>query len=311
MQGTVGGSWRPCTALLHQSGFCVAKGLGFARFSSFPDLHRRWYRSHVQEDVRRCGVCSSVWDQTEMKKLGVGFEAWRERLPRRELLSTVVAARRSVLHELQSLRNDEADYSGQIEYESPLQVVLYPDPRLRAKNKIINVFDEKLQQLVQEMFDIMYKTDGVGLAAPQVGVNVRLMVYNPVGERGQGEEYVLVNPQIVKYGKNQDVFAEGCLSFPTFGSDPKKAPTIEADVERPKSVRVEAQDIKGKKFAMTLKEWQARIFQHEYDHLEGTLYFDRMSPEVLDSIQLDLKKLEELYEQRTGLPAPEKISNKI
>jgi peptide deformylase len=129
----------------------------------------------------------------------------------------------------------------------------------------------------------------VGLAAPQVGVNVRLMVYNPVGERGQGEEYVLVNPQIVKYGKNQDVFAEGCLSFPTFGSDPKKAPTIEADVERPKSVRVEAQDIKGKKFAMTLKEWQARIFQHEYDHLEGTLYFDRMSPEVLDSIQLDLK----------------------
>ncbi|CAK9882938.1 unnamed protein product, partial [Sphagnum jensenii] len=200
--------------------------------------------------------------------------------------------------------------AGQIEYESPLQVVLYPDPRLRAKNKIINVFDEKLQQLVQEMFDIMYKTDGVGLAAPQVGVNVRLMVYNPVGERGQGEEYVLVNPQIVKYGKNQDVFAEGCLSFPTFGSDPKKAPTIEADVERPKSVRVEAQDIKGKKFAMTLKEWQARIFQHEYDHLEGTLYFDRMSPEVLDSIQLDLKKLEELYEQRTGLPAPEKISNR-
>lgn len=71
----------------------------------------------------------------------------------------------------------------------------------------------------------------MGLAAPQVGVNVRLMVYNPVGERGQGEEYVLVNPQIVKYGKNQDVFAEGCLSFPTFGSDPKKAPTIEADVE--------------------------------------------------------------------------------
>jgi len=71
----------------------------------------------------------------------------------------------------------------------------------------------------------------VGLAAPQVGVNVRLMVYNPVGERGRGEEYVLVNPQIVKYGKNQDVFAEGCLSFPTFGSDPKKAPTIEADVE--------------------------------------------------------------------------------
>jgi hypothetical protein len=67
----------------------------------------------VREDVGRCGVCSSVWGQTDMKKLGVGFEAWRERSPRRELLSTVVAARRSLLHELQSLRNDEADYCKQ------------------------------------------------------------------------------------------------------------------------------------------------------------------------------------------------------
>lgn len=60
---------------------------------------------------------------------------------------------------------------------------------------------------------------------------MRLMVYNPVGERGQGEEYVLVNPRIVKYGKTRDVFGEGCLSFPSTEGDPKKAPTIEAEVE--------------------------------------------------------------------------------
>jgi len=71
----------------------------------------------------------------------------------------------------------------------------------------------------------------VGLAAPQVGVNVRLMVYNPVGERGSGEEYVLVNPRIVKYGKTRDLFDEGCLSFPILERGPKQAPTIEASVE--------------------------------------------------------------------------------
>lgn len=70
------------------------------------------------------------------------------------------------------------------------------------------------------MFDIMYQADGVGLTAPQAGVNVRLMVYNPVGERGSGEEYVLVNPRIVKYGKIRDVFDEGCLSFPVIESGP-------------------------------------------------------------------------------------------
>jgi peptide deformylase len=71
----------------------------------------------------------------------------------------------------------------------------------------------------------------VGLAAPQVGVNVRLMVYNPVGERGSGEEYVLVNPRIVKYGKTRDVFDEGCLSFPVIERGSNQAPTIEAAVE--------------------------------------------------------------------------------
>lgn len=71
----------------------------------------------------------------------------------------------------------------------------------------------------------------MGLAAPQVGVNVRLMVYNPTGERGQGEEYILVNPRIVKYGKTRDLFTEGCLSFPTTDGDPTNSPTIEAEVE--------------------------------------------------------------------------------
>ncbi|CAI5982279.1 unnamed protein product [Closterium sp. NIES-64] len=194
----------------------------------------------------------------------------------------VARARRGFLSELQSIK-DEENVAGPISYESPLDIVLYPDPRLRAPNKRVNVFDESLQKLVAEMFDVMYRTEGVGLSAPQVGVNVRLMVYNPVGERGKGVEMVLVNPRIVKYAKARDVIEEGCLSFPK----------IYADVERPMGVKVDAQDINGRKFSISLKEWQARIFQHEYDHLEGTLYFDRMTPEVLDTIRSKLIDLED------------------
>lgn len=139
---------------------------------------------------------------------------------------------------------------------------------------------------------------------------MRLMVYNPSGERGSGKEYVLVNPRIVKYGKSRDLFDEGCLSFPVLERGPNQSLTIEAEVERPKSVRIDAQDIKGKKFSINLKDFQARIFQHEYDHLEGILYFDRMTPEVLDTIRPELEKLEKLYEERTGQPSPERISER-
>ncbi|KAL3678199.1 hypothetical protein R1sor_021155 [Riccia sorocarpa] len=206
-------------------------------------------------------------------------------------------ARRGFLTELQSLKEEAESPSGPVEFESPLGVILYPDPRLRAKNKRITVFDEKLQALVAEMFDVMYKTDGVGLSAPQVGVNVQMMLYNPEGERGKGQEYVLVNPKIVKYSKQRDVFREGCLSFPK----------LEADVERPLNVRVEAQDVKGKKFAISLRGWQARIFQHEYDHLEGILFHDRMTPEAANSILPGLRQLEDAYEKASGLPAPERV----
>ncbi|XP_078428357.1 peptide deformylase 1B [Wolffia australiana] len=186
-----------------------------------------------------------------------------------------------------------------LQFESPLKIVEYPDPRLRAKNKSIATFDENLKRLVEEMFDIMYKTDGIGLSAPQVGINVLLMVFNADGERGQGDEIVLVNPKIYKYSKKSYFFNEGCLSFPG----------IYADVERPSSIKIDARDVNGARFTANLSELPARIFQHEFDHLQGTLFFDRMSDEVLDSIRPQLQDLEKKYEERTGLPAPERIAN--
>ncbi|PON52496.1 Formylmethionine deformylase [Parasponia andersonii] len=199
-----------------------------------------------------------------------------------------------------SLKEDEVATPTDLQFETPLRIVEYPDPILRAKNKRIKIFDDNLKNLVAEMFDVMYKTDGIGLSAPQVGINVQLMVFNPVGERGEGEEIVLVNPRVNRYSKKMVLFNEGCLSFPG----------IYADVRRPESVKIDAQDINGARFTVNLSGLPARVFQHEFDHLEGVLFFDRMTEEVLDSIRTQLQALEKKYEDKTGLPSPERVKTR-
>ncbi|KAL4577174.1 hypothetical protein LXL04_013278 [Taraxacum kok-saghyz] len=178
-------------------------------------------------------------------------------------------------------KEEETASAADMHFEAPLKIVLYPDPILRAKNKLVDTFDDNLKKLVDEMFDVMYKTDGIGLSAPQVGINIQVMVFNPVGERGEGEEIVLVNPRVTRYSKKLAPFTEGCLSFPG----------INADVVRPEAVKVDAQDITGEKFS-------------------GVLFFDRMSAEIVDSIRTQLQELEQKYEDRTGLASPEKIETR-
>ncbi|KAG9139569.1 hypothetical protein Leryth_016334 [Lithospermum erythrorhizon] len=194
-------------------------------------------------------------------------------------------------------KTDQVASPADLQFEGPLKIVEYPNPILRAKNKRISTFDDNLKKLAHEMFDIMYKTEGIGLSSPQVGMNVQLMVFNPVGERGEGEEVVLVNPKVVRYSRKIVAYDEGCLSFPG----------IYADVERPDSIKVDAQDVTGAKFSVSLSGLRARVFQHEFDHLQGILFFDRMSDEVVDSIRMELEKLEKKYEDSTGLPSPEKV----
>ena len=139
-----------------------------------------------------------------------------------------------------------------------LAIVLYPDPRLRAPNEDITVFDAALKLLAGEMFDVMYRrvccrasalpladahragrTDGVGLAAPQVGVNKRLMVYNEEGVRGRGKEVVLCNPVVVETSAEEDYFEEGCLSFPGIYADVKvrglASPALSTYLGRPRT----------------------------------------------------------------------------
>jgi peptide deformylase len=209
------------------------------------------------------------------------------------------------LQELLNRRNDEAEDGGDETEEGayptlsasvsdvadlsrPLSVLKYPDPVLRNPNYTVTVFDSSLKSLAEKMFEVMYEDDGVGLAAPQVGVNVRMMVFNETGERENVEDQVvLVNPRIVNTSGPKTVFEEGCLSFPA----------MYGDVVRPSRVRVKAQDLEGKSFFMNIDKFPARIFQHEFDHLQGVLFVDRMEDRVVGGLQEALRGLEDAFEK--------------
>jgi peptide deformylase len=172
-------------------------------------------------------------------------------------------------------------------------IVKYPHPSLRAENGEVSLPDEeaRITKLSKEMFKIMYAAQGVGLAAPQIGVNVRLMVYNPTGDSKKWmDEKILVNPRIVEYSNAKDEEIEGCLSFPD----------MQGEVIRSKWIKVEAMTPKGRKIKKKFKGWEARIFQHEYDHLDGTVYTDRLSEETKEKVQPRLNELIEEYDGDDG-----------
>lgn len=174
-----------------------------------------------------------------------------------------------------------------------LLIVKYPHPSLRAKNEEVALPDEEesIMKVAKEMLKVMYAAEGVGLAAPQVGVNKRLMVYNPSGDSTKWlEEKILVNPTIVEFSDAKDEEIEGCLSFPD----------MNGEVIRSKWIKVEALTPKGRKVKKKFKGWEARIFQHEYDHLDGTVYTDRLSEETKENVQPRLNELIEEYDGDDG-----------
>ena len=166
-----------------------------------------------------------------------------------------------------------------------LRILKYPHPALRAVNAEITpdeLEDGSIVKIAKEMLLLMYAAEGVGLAAPQVGINKRLMVFNESGDRQKWlTETVLVNPRIVDYGPATDFELEGCLSFPG----------MSGEVERSKWIKVEALTTKGKKVKKKYSGWEARVFQHEYDHLDGKVYVDRLSEDDLKQVQPVLDEL--------------------
>jgi peptide deformylase len=141
------------------------------------------------------------------------------------------------------------------------------DPELRSQTNEVIVFDARLQKLAETMLGVMHREDGVGLAAPQIGVLSRIMVWrHPDNE---GEEYIFVNPHVVSCSEERETAGEGCLSVPYC--------TVE--VERPTAVVVHAQDVSGTPIELEAEGLVARIVQHEIDHLDGRLILDRATPE--------------------------------
>ena len=180
----------------------------------------------------------------------------------------------------------------------PLSIIPHPHPTLRVCSRPIRRVDAQLRQIVAEMLDLMYEADGVGLAANQVNLPLRLFVANPTGSREEGEELVLLNPEI-QFPKGNETAQEGCLSLPG----------LYGNVKRPKSVRVSAYDLSGNSIETEVDGFLARVIQHENDHLNGVLFFDRMSEESKRDINEQIQDLEMDFrsKQETGGIATDEV----
>jgi len=172
-----------------------------------------------------------------------------------------------------------------------LSIVHYPHPTLRYRSKPIRRVDQTLKNIADEMLDLMYEYNGVGLAANQVDLPIRLFVANPAGVKGEGEELIVVNPEL-QLPKGTESDQEGCLSVPG----------LYGQVKRPKSIRISAYDLKGNPIEREVDGFLARVLMHENDHLDGVMFFDRMSEEARRELAQPLSEFETTYrsQQATG-----------
>ena len=168
-----------------------------------------------------------------------------------------------------------------------LQLVFYPEPKLKAIAKDVQKFDAWLSAVVERMKDLMVEHKGVGLAAPQVGLSLRIFVSSPSGTRE--EAIAFINPTLTDEHGSEEA-EEGCLSLPD----------IRIKVPRFKTLRIEALDPQGKPFSLSLADFPARIVQHENDHLDGILLLDRMSPMAKLANRKKIKELEEDFKKPPG-----------
>jgi peptide deformylase len=161
------------------------------------------------------------------------------------------------------------------------EVVKYPDPILAKKGEPVTEFTPELARLVEEMFDSMYAAQGIGLAAPQIGISRQITVVDVSFKERPEDKLVLINPEILDR-EGKQVEEEGCLSLPE----------IREKVQRNAWVKVRAQNEKGEFFEVEGEELLARALQHEIDHLNGILFIDRLSRLKRDLVQRRIRKLQ-------------------
>jgi len=165
-----------------------------------------------------------------------------------------------------------------------LDILTFPDARLRTKAKPITEFTDELNTFIDDMFETMYDAPGIGLAATQVNFHQQLVVVDVSEDKS--EPYCLINPEIT-HKEGKEVCQEGCLSVPEFY----------ADVERAESIKVEALDKNGKEFELEAEGLLAVCIQHELDHLNGKLFVDYLSPLKQQRLR---KKMEKLAKQKAS-----------
>lgn len=157
-----------------------------------------------------------------------------------------------------------------------MKVVHLGDEILRQKAVPVETIDDEIRELAREMFVTLVEEEGVGLAAPQIGRSIRMFVV----KADDGVERVFINPQIVATSSEQVTYEEGCLSIPK----------LYEDVVRPERITIQARNEKGRRFNLEADGFLARVIQHEYDHLEGILFIDRISPDKKAKIEAKFLK---------------------
>jgi peptide deformylase len=185
-----------------------------------------------------------------------------------------------------------------------MEIVRYPHPALSWKSKPIAEINSELRKTVREMFELMYQAKGIGLAANQVALPYRLFIVNVTGDREQqDQEFVFINPEIVsRKGSVED--EEGCLSLPE----------MYGNVRRAEEIVVEAFDLRGREFELDLTELPARAVQHEYDHIDGVLFVDRMTEAARRELEPRLADFEAHFRRRQQageVPSDTEIAKKL
>ena len=158
------------------------------------------------------------------------------------------------------------------------KIVKYGDPVLRKKTEEIKEITEDIKHLAADMLETMYAAPGVGLAAPQIGLSLKICVIDVMPD-GKREPYILINPKIID-GNNMVELEEGCLSFPK----------IYEKVKRFNEVTAEYTDINGKLRKVTVDGFLAKAFQHEIDHLNGKVFIDLLSPWKRKDVEKEIRK---------------------
>ena len=163
-----------------------------------------------------------------------------------------------------------------------LRIVPYPHPALRFESRPVTQIDDAFRAQVREMFELMYESNGIGLAANQVGLPLRFFVLNLTADPEQpDQEMVFINPEIVK--KHSSIESEeGCLSFPG----------LYAKVKRARKVKVQAFNLDGNPIEVEADDLFGRALQHEIDHLDGRLFVDHLSPATLQSVSGKIREIE-------------------